>query len=258
MEYDDVFVRDPSSLVDLNNTMEYVADSLLKIEESVDSYLDGVQTVLEEQRDAIKERLEEAEERLSEAESDLSSCEASQTLDEDGDYTPSCSSEQRAVESARREVEKWQRKYDEACRIVDAVKHEVDNYRFTGGILTPPGGKCFIQYLAGEHTDKATESLRKCLDIVNEYQNAPANNGESLIGNIIVNPNKTDDDCPLTDNEKEQRFADLLGNVIDRQAQNAQYLANANRVMKCPDCGRAKALCVCGNKRKDMIIINKD
>lgn len=258
MEHDDVFVRDPSSLVELNNTMEYVADSLLKIEESVDSYLEGVKTVLEEQRNAIKEKLDEAEEELSEAESDLSSCEASQTRDEDGNYTPSCSSEERAVERARREVEKWQRKYDEACRIVADVNHEVDNYRFTGGILNPPGGKCFIKYLAGEHTDKATESLRNCIDIVNEYQEAPANNGEGVTGDIMENPNKTDDDRPLSDEEKEQRFGEISGNVIGQQAHDSRDLADANRVMKCPGCGRPMALCVCGNLRKDMKIINKD
>lgn len=258
MEYGDIFVRDMASLAELNNTMEYVADSLLKIEESVDSYLEGVRTVLEEQKDAIKEKLEEAEERLSEAQIDLSSCEASQTKDEDGNYTPSCNSEMRAVESARREVERWQKKYDEACRIVSETNHEIDNYRYTGGVFTPLGGKCFIQYLAGPHTDKATEALRGCMDIISEYQEAPANNGEPQVGEVIENPNKTEDDRALTDEEKQRRFEDLSGKIIRKQAENSGNIADANRVMKCPDCGRPKALCVCGNVRKDMKMINKD
>lgn len=259
MDYGDVFVRDPSSLAELNNTMEYVADSLLKIEESVDSYLEGVKTVLEEQKDTIKEKLEEAEERLSEAEADLSSCEASQEWDEeDGCYRPSCKSEQRAVESARSEVEKWQKKYDEACRIVSEANREIENYRFTGGVFTPPGGKCFIQYLAGPHTDKATEALRGCIDIIGEYQEAPANDGEPQVGEVVENPNKTEDDRALTDEEKQRRLEDLSGNIIKKQAENSGNIADANRVMKCPDCGRPKALCVCGNVRKDMKMINKD
>jgi hypothetical protein len=259
MEHGDVFVRDPASLAELNNTMEYVADSLLKIEESVDSYLEGVKTVLEEQKDAIKEKLEEAEERLSEAQDDLSSCEASQEWDEeDGCYRPSCSSEQRTVESARREVEEWRRKFDDACAIVSETNHEIENYRCTGGVFTPPGGKGLIQYLAGPHTDKATEALRGCIDIISEYQETPANDGEAGEEGLIENPNKTDDDRALTDEEKQRRLEDLSGNIIRKQAENSGNIAGANRVMKCPDCGRPKALCVCGNVRKDMKMINKD
>jgi len=258
MEFGDVFVRDPSSLAELNNTTEYVADSLLKIEESVDSYLEGVKTVLEEQRDAIKEKLDEAEEKLSEAEDDLSSCEASQTEDEDGNYTPSCNWERRAVESARRGVEEWQEKYDAACRIVAEVDYEIENYRDMGGALHPPGGKYFIQYLAGEHTDKATESLRGCIDIITEYHEASVNESDRVTGEILENPNKTDDDKPLSEDEKMFRFGELSGKVIDNQAQNSRNIADANRVMKCPDCGRPKALCICGNVRRDMKIINKN
>ncbi len=256
MEYGDVFVRDPSSLAELNNTTEYVADSLLKIEESVNSYLEGVKTVLEEQKEAIKEKLDEAEEKLSDAEDDLSSCEASQKKDEDGNYTPSCNCERRAVESARREVEEWKRKYNEACRIVNETNNEIENYRDSGGLLSPPGGKYFIQYLSGEFTDKATESLRGCIDIINEYHEAPANEGGVLTEDIIENPNKTNDDKPLTDYEKAARFEGLSGKVIDKQAQNSRNIADANRVMKCQNCGRLKALCICGNVRKDMKIIN--
>lgn len=254
MELGDVFVRDPSSLAELNNTTEYVADSLLKIEESVDSYLEGVKTVLEEQRDAIKEKLDEAEEKLSEAEDDLSNCEASQTEDEDGNYTPSCNWERRAVEAARKEVEEWRRKYNEACRIADEVNREIENYRDQGGPLHPPGGKYFIHYLAGEHTDKATESLRGCIDIIQEYHEASANDGNVGTNEIIENPNKTDDDKPLTESEKEDRFAELSRRAIDHQAQNSGSIADANRVMKCSSCGRPKALCICGNMRREMRI----
>lgn len=258
METEDVFCRDTSSLGDLNNTMEYVADSLLKIEQSVDLYLDGVKDVLEEQRDAIKEKLDEAEERLSEAKDDLNSCEASQTKDEDGNYTPSCASEELAVQAAREEVEKWRERYEGACRIFSEVDLEIENYRSQGGFLTPPGGKYFIQYLAEEHTDKATNALRDCIDILNDYEAQPANDGESTTGEMIENPYKSDDDKPLTDSEKDARLENLLGKVVDEQAQNSHNIADANRVMKCPYCQRPKALCICGNIRRDMQMINRN
>lgn len=252
----DIFVRDPASLEELNNTMEYVADSMLKIEESVDSYLEGVKAVVEQQRDAIKEKLEEAEERLSEAEEDLSSCEASQTEDEDGNITPSCNYERQAVREAREEVEEWRKKFEAACNIVDEVNHEIEEYRAPGSFLYPPGGKYFTQYLAGEFTDKATESLRICLDHIQEYQEARASDGKVSANEIIENPNKSEDDIPLSDSEKEVRRENLVEKVVDEQAKKSENIADANRVMKCPTCGRAKALCICGNIRKDMKMIN--
>lgn len=258
MEYGDVFVRDPASLVDLNNTIEYSADSLLKIEESVDRYLDGVKEVLEKQRDIIKEKLDEAEVALSEAEADLSSCEASQTQDEDGNYTPSCDSERSAVENARKEVEIWKKNYDAACRIISEMDYEIDNYRRSGGPLYPSGGKYFIRYLAEDHTDKATESLRGCIEIITDYQESRATDGEFPVEVTIENPNKTEDDKPLTEDEKKVRFGEFANEIVKKQAENSGEIAGANRVMKCPDCGRPKALCVCGSIRKDMIIYNRN
>lgn len=255
MSSGDVFVRDPSSLADLNNTMEYVADSLLKIEESVDSYLEGVQEVLKKQQEMIKQKLEEAKEKLSEAEEALSSCEASQTKDEDGNYTPSCDSEQCAVEAARAEVQEWEEKYKKACDIVEEVKKEIDLYHQPSEATAPPGGQCYIKYLAGEHTDKATQGLRQCIENIEDYMSADANNGKEL-GERIANPHQKEDDLPLSEEEKAARFEEMSGYNIKKQGESPDKIADANRVMKCPSCGRPMALCICGNKRSDMVIIN--
>ena len=98
-------IRDHQSLIELNNTLEYSADSILKILEQVDSYLKGVIEALKKQMKVLEEELRAAEESLAEAEKAHSSCLASQRWveeyeDEDGNthggyYTPSCNSEAR-------------------------------------------------------------------------------------------------------------------------------------------------------------------
>ena len=47
------YIRDRNSLVELNNILEYTADSILKILESVDSYLSGVRDVLNSQLEIL-------------------------------------------------------------------------------------------------------------------------------------------------------------------------------------------------------------
>ena len=112
------YIRDRNSLVELNNSLEYTADSILKILESVDSYLSGVRDVLNRQLEILGKELEDAEQELSDAESEWNDCLASQEWDEDSEtYRPSCSTEEGRVSKAREYRDICREKYDAGCKI---------------------------------------------------------------------------------------------------------------------------------------------
>ena len=106
------YILDPKSLVELNNTLIYSADSILKLLDEVKNYLSGVQEVLANQVEVLASELEASEQALAAAEEALRSCEASQEWDEvELEYYPSCSSELSAVDDAREFRDECKRKY---------------------------------------------------------------------------------------------------------------------------------------------------
>ena len=240
-------IRDHQSLIELNNTLEYSADSILKILEQVDAYLKGVIEALKKQMKVLEEELRAAEEALAEAEKAHSSCVASQRWvdeyeDEDGNthggyYTPSCNSEASAVERCREERDRCQEKYEKAKCICDDCEHEIDEYKKEPGFIIPPGGEKLMEALAKDHTDKATSKMRDILAVVEKY----------LRYNM-----STKASC-LSPEEKKERFNNAIQKVIERQ-QNENYgsrqIADANRVIRCPRCGRPPIACICNNTRE--------
>lgn len=254
-------IRDAQSLEELHNTLEYGADSLLKILESVNDYLQGILQAMEKQMEVLKKQLEEAEKRLEYAEDALRSCESSQEYDEEsGEYYPSCSVEQSAVQSARKRRDECQKKHDDAQKILDECKYEVAEYKKEGGFIIPPGGEKTLEYLAQTHTDKASEKLRVIIDKVSEYQKTPASlNGSGNIASsdsgklapVVVPVNE--DSIPLTAEEKKERQQKALREVIDRQKDESHRndIADANRCMVCPKCGRPYVCCICRNLRDE-------
>lgn len=259
------YIRDHQSLIDLNNTLEYGADSILKILESVNSYLQGVKDALSKQLKGLEEELRVAEEELAEAERVHSSCVASQRWveeeeDEDGNtyggyYTPSCDSEASEVERCQTERDRCQERYDKGRRICDECEYEIAKYKETGGFVIPPGGEKTLEYLAKEHTDKATSKMREILDVVEEYLRCNMSTKSYNTSSTIAAPNLNDpeSDKPLSPTQKKERFTNAIQKVIQRQQEEnygSRKIADANRVIRCPRCGRPSIACICSNTRE--------
>lgn len=256
------YIRDHRSLIELNNTLNYSADSILKLLDAVKSYLTGVQNVLTKQVECLANELEAAEQVLAEAEERLRSCEASQEWDEEEhEYYPSCSSESHAVARARDVRDECRRKYDDGCRIKSDCEQEIELYQKDCGMLSPCGGEKLLEYLAVEHTDNAAKKMQEILEATEDLISARATIGnDSKCSDSAVSDNvRPGEDKPLTDEDRKERFKKAIQNVIERQHdQNSGDLkiADANRAMKCPKCGRPILACICGmdNRISDRII----
>lgn len=251
-----VNIRDVHSLEEMNNIIAFSGEAMANIEENVCNYIDGVRDVLCQQLEIIRQRLIEAEQELTEAENDLNSCELSQTEDEDGNLTPSCSSERSAVNAARREVETWQKKYDEGQGIVDECQNEVDDYNSPGGLLEPPGGHHLIIDMSQKQTPYIGEQLREYIGEAYDVLRQDVG-GEPVENHEITNPNVGKEDRPLSQDE---RFAKFRANIQGQKEEQAYKAAihdikDANRAMRCPTCGRPLQLCICKNLHVDAIII---
>jgi hypothetical protein len=248
-----VIILDYHTLIQLNDALDYCGDSLLKLLREVDDYLQSCLRAFEEQRDMLKERLEiaerelqEAEEALSEAECDYSSCLDSQReyKDEDGDtyISPSCDCERSRVESARQHRDVCKEKRDECQRKLDAAeciisdcRHEIEEYKFSGGILRPNGGEVTLEYLAKYHTDEARAKMNKILEIVEKYLGRPLQQTE---------PNES---LPPTQAEQ---FKKATEKVQAMQKDESSHIADANVSMLCPGCRRPLPICICARMRE--------
>lgn len=251
------YIRDHQSLVELNNTLEYTADSILKILEQVNAYIQGVKKVLKEQMEMLQEELRAAEEKLSDAEQALSDCEDSQKWDEEKEeYLPSCSWQKGRVKLAREIRDKCKERVEKAQKIIDECEYEISEYKRPPGIFTPAGGEKTMEYLAQDHTDKATGKLREILEVVEEYLKFPMSAKKGFGTAAAPDSNMADsssDTVSLSPEQKKERFENAIQKVIERQhSENYGYsrVADANRVMKCPRCGRPAVACICSNTRE--------
>ena len=246
------YICDHQSLIELNNTLEYCADSILKILEQVNEYLKGVRETMEAQKKVVEEALKEAEEKLKEAEESLNACEASQEWDEEEkEYRPDCSCEVNQVRLVREIRDKCQERLNEVQKIVDECNYEIEQYKEPGGILCipPPGGEKTLENLAKEHTNNATNKMRDILDVVEKYLRYNMSKSRAST-NIEEKLTKS----TLTKEEKKERFETAIKRVIDRQENESRRyhneIAEANRVMICPRCGRPFVACICSKKRE--------
>lgn len=254
-----VFIRNIHVLEEMNNMIAFTGEAMANIEENVSNYIDGIRDVLEQQLDIIREHLEEAEEELSEARYALSSCEASQRYDDEtGEFFPSCSAEESAVNRAQKEVEKWQKKYDEGKYIVDECKKEIDDYNTPGtpdAILFPPGGHYLIQNMSQEQTPKIGEQLRDYIGKAHDVLQQDVG-GDPTVEYEITNPYVTKDDKPLSEDERFAKFRENIQRQKEEQAHEAfrHEIKDANRAMRCPTCGRPLQLCICRNMHADAVL----
>ena len=251
---DGLFIRDIHSLEELNNIIGFTGEAMAKIEESVSKYIDGVQQVLDKQQDIIRQNLDEARQRLENAQKALSACYSSQTYDEDsGEYTPSCDCEERDVESAQKEVDEWQKKLEEGEKIIGECKLEIDEYNDPGGAISPPGGHYLIENMCQSQTPNATQSLQEFIAEAHEYAQSDLG-GERDIAPGTYNSFVSDDDLPMTEEEKAAAFDSNIQGVKDEQESSSRYydIQDANRAMCCPSCGRPLQMCSCNIMHVDV------
>lgn len=234
----------------LHNTYEFASGSIVGIVEAVNNYLDRVVEAIELQCDVIYEKLEEARSELAEAEAALASCEASQNWDEEeGRYTPSCRYEAANVASARKEVDDWQCRYEQAKRILSECKAEQEKYHFKGGFIQPPGGEWTMRQLVEYDTKDALEALdgviRDAEDIM-VTPLSPDKGSVSLSESPAHNVPVSERDRPLTEKERTERARNIVGFVMeDIENHHEGKTPRSNRVIRCPECGCSLTICTC-------------
>lgn len=254
MSEEGVYIRDVRSLEKLNNMIVFTGEVMVNIEENVSKYLEGVQKVLDKQLEAIQERLKEAEERLGEAQAAMSACHASQVYDQEtGEYYPSCSWEEHAVEVAQKEVDEWYKKYLEGKRIVEECQGEIADYNATPGLVMPPGGHYLIAEILERQTKWAAEQLQDYINDLDEYLNNDVGGDPNSITGT-ENPAVREEDRPMTDDERFAAFKENIQGVKDEQEEESyqHHIQDANRAMRCPCCGMPLQLCTCRNKHVDV------
>lgn len=242
------YIRDIGSLHQMSDTINYCADSMLKLLAAVDAYFNNVLNSLKEALEVIKKRLDEAKERLEAAEAALSRCEASKHYDEEeGEWVPSCDYEAARVSQCREEVAQWQKKYDQGKQIVSETESAVSDYHHKSGFVTAPGGEDLIHYLATQTCQKGIERMGKISAKLEEFANFQILEPGSEVNPQFRNEHRSDDDIPLDEYDKENRLKDAFHDVRDEQASDSRYyhVADANGIMICQTCGRPIALCVC-------------
>ena len=240
-------VLDHSKLGELNNALEYAGDSVLKIQNAIAEYLRGVIEVMEQQLEVIQRKFEEAKDALSVAQEELDDCLASQEYDpETGDVYPSCSCERSQVRHAEAECKKWEERYEIAKEVVSQCKAYKSDWEYQDIFVC--GGDCHLDRLGHQRTDDATSKLRKIIEVLEKY----------LRISISPNGNTTTEDVKVLDKydvTKIIRDSDYKERKEQIHELNRHDAVAANRVAKCPRCGRALSICICGNSRKNIELI---
>lgn len=248
MDSSQAYIRDIESLYQMKDTFGYCADSMLKLLGAVDSYFNNVLTSLQEAVDKIKEQLDKAKENLERAEEALSHCESIQRYDEEeGEYVPSCRFEAQRVNHCQEEVNKWQKKLDEAKQILQNTKNAINDYHHKPSGLTSPGGEALIHCLATDTCQKADEKLVNIAEKLTEFASFQILEPGTEVMQEFRNEHRSDDDLPLDEEQKERQLKNAFENVRKEQESDSSshHVANANGIMVCPVCGRPIALCVC-------------
>lgn len=280
-------VLDHNSLVELNNAIEYAADSVLKVRDAVDGYLCGVIEVMEHQLEYVAERFEEAKqqlaaakERLAAAERALQSAQESMRSSMDGadDASSTIAGMAHGAASAavvagasamvaaakadcaraQHNYDKWEKNYETAKKIVSQCKGYKSDWEHDDIVVIERfdsrygggshGGGRHLGLLGNQYTDEATKKLRKILEVIDKYLNT------------FISPNvrRNSEDVKVLDKYDKKKIIENSEFKV-RQEQidelNRHNAVAANRVAKCDRCGRPLSICVCGNTRKNSKLI---
>lgn len=268
-------ILDHNSLGDLNNAFEYAADSVLKVQKAVADYLKGVIEVMERQLEIVAQKYEEAKNQLAAAKERLASAEAAlqsarenmnNCMDGSDDLPGYIASaaygamNAAAVGAARTMVaaaradcaraqhncDKWEKNYEIAKEVVSQCKTYKSDWEYQD--LFSGGGDYHLELLGNQHTDEATDKLRKIIEVVEKYLNIPI----SSQGN-----RKTEDIEVLDKYDKRKIISNSDTKVRNEQIYelNRHDAAGATRVAKCKKCGRPLSICICGNTRKNIELL---
>ena len=248
MEESTINILDHNSLGELNNAFEYAADSVLKVQKAIAVYLKGVVEVMEQQLEIVKQKYEEAKDILSAAQKELNNCLSSQKSDpETGEVYPSCNSERSNVRHAKEECNKWKERYDTAVKIVSQCKAYKSEWEHKEPFTS--GGDEHLEKLGKQHTDEATQKLKKIIDIVNEYLSVSFSSDAGSVSTDVEVLDKHDRQRIINNSDAKVREEQL-------HEFNRHKTAVANRVAKCERCGRPLSICICGNTRKNIEILS--
>lgn len=251
MSSSDIRIYDYYSLVQLNESIDYCADSLQKIIRSVNGYLESIVNGMESQLSAIKDEVDSAKERLDNAEDNLAECERNQEWDEEEkEYRPSCSCEQSCLAAARRDYEEVSRKYEDAQRIVSSVKYEIDEYHKPRGVIMPGGAESTLKYLAEEHSASSTKKMDAIIEVIEEYLGARA----SISGRVLSQQEvrKKAEDIHMNNAQKAEEFMMASEKIRKRQKEesSSHNISDADTIVICPGCHRPIPICRCARTRE--------
>ena len=154
-----------------------------------------------------------------------------------------CAAAEARCALAEREVQKWEKNYEIAKEVVSQCKAYKSDWEYQDIFVC--GGDCHLDRLGHQRTDDATSKLRKIIAVLEKYLKISISpNGNTTIEDVQV-LDKYDVTKIIRDsdyNERKEQIHEL----------NRHDAVAANRVAKCPRCGRALAICICGNSRKNI------
>ena len=151
------------------------------------------------------------------------------------------------VNRCREEVNKWQKKLDEAKNILSETQSAIDKYHHKSCGLTQPGGESLMHQLATDHCHEADEKLVAISEKLSEFVNFRILEPGTELSSEFRNEHRTDEDIPLDKEQREAEYRKAFEDVKKEQNADSSYykVANPNGIMVCPECGRPFALCVC-------------
>ena len=256
-----ICILDHNSLAELNNSFEYAADSVLKVREAVNEYLNGVIKVMESHLKAARGRLDAAKERFAAIKENMT-----QSMDgaEDvagvivsatygaanaaslGVVGGLVAAAQADYERAQRNYDKWEKNYNTAKEVLQQCKTYKSDWEYQN--LLSWGGDFYLEMLGKNDTDSATEKLRRIIEVVEKYLNV----------SIASNRNRSTDNVEVLNKEDKRKIQiNSEKKVRNEQIYEMNYhnIANANRVAKCKECGRPLSICVCRSIRKNIELL---
>lgn len=270
-----ICILDHNSLAELNNSFEYAADSVLKVREAVNEYLNGVIKVMESQLERVVQRYETAKEnlkaargRLDAAKERFAAIKENMTHSMDGAEDVAgvivsatygaanaaslgvvgglVAAAQADYERAQRNYDKWEKNYNTAKEVLQQCKTYKSDWEYQN--LLSWGGDFYLEMLGKNDTDSATEKLRRIIEVVEKYLNV----------SIASNRNRSTDNVEILNKEDKRKIQiNSEKKVRNEQIYEMNYhnIANANRVAKCKECGRPLSICVCRSIRKNIELL---
>lgn len=240
-------IRDYASLAELKGVMDYTGDSILKVLDSVDGYLDKNYQEMESCLKILEERMDDAKLALDQAEEEYEDCLDSQFEDEDGNVYPSCSAERNAVSEADRKYREAEKDYHKGKSILEEVKDQMDYYHYHPGILQP-GGDTLLRDLSTRHTTDACWKLDEIIDKVEKILSTPIRIEEGS----SFKPIDRERPSFYVEDEEKKKKENVADQIRKKQQHEGPWIRfkDPNVAVICQYCGRPLVICRCNRNRE--------